>query len=371
MRITSITVFKVDLPIAGGEFHQSGGRVWRCLDSTVVRFATDVGIMGWGESCPFGPNYIPAFAEGVRGGIEVLAPGLIGQDPRGLQRLGLHMDTQLYGTPSAKTAIDNACWDILGKATGLPVFTLLGGRNLDDTPTTGFFEINLGPPAEAAVRELQAGGCDRFEFKASGDPRTDIEMARAIGAHMAPGDTLKIDVNGGWRIDAALRVAEALSDVHVLYEQPCASYEECLAFKTATGRPVSLDECIHGVRELLRAIEDKAIDVLNLKIGRVGGLSKAKLLRDLCVAVGIPMYIQDTSGGEFNAAATAHLAQSTPPGLVLSAWDCAIAVTKQIGQGLERNGPKQMRAPDIPGMGVEPDLDALGKPVAVYGDNRC
>ena len=149
---------------------------------------------------------------------------------------------------------------------------------------------------------------------------------------------------------------------------PLKSYEECLAFKTATGRPVRLDECIHGTRELLRAIEDNAIDVLNLKIGRVEGLTKAKLLRDLCVAVGIPMYIQDTSGGEFNAAAAAHLAQSTPPGLVLSAWDCAIAVTKQIGHGLERNRPKQMRAPEIPGSGVEPDLDALGKPVALYGN---
>jgi len=369
MHITSIAVFKVDLPIAGGEFHQSGERVWRSLDSTVVRITTDTGITGWGESCPFGPNYIPAFAEGVRGGIDVLAPKLIGHDPRGLHTLGLHMDNELYGTPSAKTAIDNACWDILGKATGLAVFTLLGGRTLDDTPTTGFFEINMGAPDEKAVRELQAQGCDRFEFKASGNSRTDIEMARAIGAHMVAGDTLKIDVNGGWRIDAALRVAEALPDVHVLYEQPCASYEECLAFKKATGHPVSLDECVHGVRELLRAIEDKAIDVLNLKIGRVGGLSKARLLRDLCVSVGIPMYIQDTSGGEFNAAATAHLAQSTPPGFVLSAWDCAIAVTRQIGRGLERNGPKQMRAPDTPGMGIEPVHEALGEPVAVYGND--
>ena len=99
MRITRISVYQVDLPVRGGEFWQSSGRVWRNLDTTVVRIDTDEGITGWGETCPFGPNYVPAFAEGARAGMEVLAPHLLGADPRQLSDINLRMDTELYGIP--------------------------------------------------------------------------------------------------------------------------------------------------------------------------------------------------------------------------------------------------------------------------------
>jgi L-alanine-DL-glutamate epimerase-like enolase superfamily enzyme len=170
-------------------------------------------------------------------------------------------------------------------------------------------------------------------------------------------------------MDEALRVSEATRDVHVLFEQPCRTYEECRAFKRSTGRPLALDESIQDVTDLLRARKDGVLDVLNLKTGRVGGLTRARQMRDLCVALGVRMYIQDTSGGEFNAAAIVHLAHSTPHGFLLSMWDCADLVTTQIGSGLLREHPSHVhivRANTQPGFGVEPALDVLGEPVAVY-----
>jgi L-alanine-DL-glutamate epimerase-like enolase superfamily enzyme len=132
---------------------------------------------------------------------------------------------------------------------------------------------------------------------------------------------------------------------------------------------VALDECILDVADLIRAHQDHVIDVLNLKTGRVGGLTRAWKMRDLCVSLGIRLYIQDTSGGEFNAATIVHLAHSTPPGFLLSMWDCAEMVTLQIGRGLVREYPAhvhRVNANTRPGLGVEPLMDVLGEPVAVY-----
>jgi L-alanine-DL-glutamate epimerase-like enolase superfamily enzyme len=369
MRITAISVYQVDLPVKGGGFKSSGGRLQRSLDSTVVRIDTDQGLSGWGESCPFGSNYLPAFAEGARAGIQVLAPHLLGEDPRELGAINARMDGALYGIPYAKTALDVACWDLLGKATGLPVYALLGGKLQQAFPFTGFVTLDPGPETAARIDDYRQRGCDRFEFKGSGDPTTDIDMIRWVGERMHPGDTLKVDANGGWTLDQALRVAESVRDVHVLFEQPCRSYEACRSFRRSTGRPMALDESIEGLPDLLRALQDGVLDVLNLKTGRVGGITKARQMRDLCVSLGIPLYVQDTAGGEFNAAAIVHLAHSTPPGLVLSMWDCAEMVTKQIGQGLLREPPDwvhQVYASDRPGLGVDPLLDALDEPVAVY-----
>jgi L-alanine-DL-glutamate epimerase-like enolase superfamily enzyme len=279
------------------------------------------------------------------------------------------MDAELYGIPYAKAGIDNACWDILGKATGLPVYSLLGGRLLDVFPFTGFVTIDPGPGTVALIDDYHQRGCTRFEFKGSGDPAVDIEMIRFVGEQMRTGDTLKVDANGGWKLDEALRVSEATRDVHVLFEQPCHSYEECRAFKGSTGRPMALDECIHGVTDLLRAYQDRAIDVMNIKTGRVGGLTKARQMRDLCVALGMRFYIQDTSGGEFNAAVIVHLAHSTPAGFLLSMWDCADLSETRTGSGLLRKEPAHVHrvyANTEPGFGVEPLLDVLGEPLAVY-----
>ena len=129
---------------------------------------------------------------------------------------------------------------------------------------------------------------------------------------------------------------------------------------------MSLDECIHDTADLVRAYSDQAIDTLNLKIGRIGGISKSRVIRDLCVSLGIPVKVQDTSGEEFNAAATAHLAHSTPSRYLHSMWDCAGFVERPIGTGLIRKAEERVRANSEPGFGVTPIMEELGDPVAVY-----
>src|ERR1043165_1771968 len=117
MRITRIRAYQVDLPLAEGSYKWSGGKSVTVFDSTIVQVDTDEGVTGFGETCPLGPFYLPAYANGVRAGLAELGPHLLGEDPRQLTRLNRTMDAALKGHPYVKSGIDIACWDILGQPT--------------------------------------------------------------------------------------------------------------------------------------------------------------------------------------------------------------------------------------------------------------
>ncbi|MEI6527751.1 MAG: mandelate racemase, partial [Planctomycetota bacterium] len=132
MKIKEIRVYQVDLPLHEVTYKWSGGKSVDVFDSTVVAVVTDAGMIGWGESCPLGPAYLPSYATGVRAGLAELAPQLIGHDPLQIDKLNRIMDASLKGHPYVKSPVDVACWDLLGQQSGLPVCTLLGGRYGED-----------------------------------------------------------------------------------------------------------------------------------------------------------------------------------------------------------------------------------------------
>jgi L-alanine-DL-glutamate epimerase-like enolase superfamily enzyme len=158
-------------------------------------------------------------------------------------------------------------------------------------------------------------------------------------------------------------VVDAVKDIDVYIEQPCMTYEECRAIRDRTQRPFILDEAIDSLAAVLRGYEDRAMDVINLKISKVGGLTRARQIRDLCVALGIAMTIEDTWGGDIATAAIAHLAHSTPPELLFSATDFNSYVTRSIAEGAPQRKMGRARASDQPGLGISPRFDVLGKPV--------
>jgi L-alanine-DL-glutamate epimerase-like enolase superfamily enzyme len=363
MKITAIRAWQVDLPLREGRYTWSSGHFVEVFDTTVVAVETDAGLTGWGECCPLGSAYLPAFARGVRAGLAELAPGLIGLDPRALGPLNAHMDRVLRGHPYAKAAIDVACWDILGKAAGLPVCTLLGGKAQDEIRL--YRAISQIEPAAMArnVAGYREQGYTRFQLKVGSDADSDIERIRLCAGVMQPGDVLTADANTGWTMHEAARVVNAVRDVDVYIEQPCPTYEECLVTRRRTALPFILDEVIDGEGALRRGLADGAMDVINLKISKVGGLTKAKLMRDLCVAAGVPMIIEDTWGGDIVTATIAHLAQSTPAEFTFAATDFNSYGTVDIAEGAPRRVDGTMCASDAPGLGVEPLLDVLGEPV--------
>jgi len=328
-----------------------------------VAIETDQGIMGYGEVCPLGPAYLPAYAAGARTGIGELAPSLIGLDPIELGAINRYKDQAMRGHPYVKSAIDMACWDILGKVTNQPVVTLLGGRFGDDFALYRAISQDTPEAMAAMVSKYRGEGYTKFQLKVGGEPDTDIARINAVAKKLLPGDVLIADANTGWTQHQALRVADAVRDVDVYIEQPCASYEECLTVREHTNRPFILDEVIDGVEMVIRGYTDRAMDVVNLKISKVGGLTKARQIRDLCVSLGIALTIEDTWGGDITTAAIAHLAHSTPPEFLFSSTDFNSYVTVSIADGGPQRKNGRMAASGNPGLGIAPKVNVLGKPV--------
>src|SRR3954467_7134678 len=365
MKITRIFAHRVELPLREGSYKWSGGKSVSVFDSTIVGVETDGGVVGWDEVCPLGPFYLPAYAEGVRAGLRELGPHLLGCDPRELLKLNQRMDAALKGHPYVKSGIDIACWDILGQETKLPVCVLLGGRFGEAIRL--YRAISQESPEQMAARVAgyRAEGYTRFQLKVGGDPDQDVQRIGQVRAILPPADRLVADANTGWTQHEAMRVVRAVRDVDVYIEQPCLSYEECLSVRRHTDHPFRLAANIDSLEMLLRARADLAMDVVNLKISKLGGLTRARQARDLCVSLGVAMTLEDSWGGDVTTAAIAHLAHSTPPEFLFTATDFNSYVTVSFADGAPRRSNGRLAAPTAPGLGTTPREDVLGRPLVV------
>jgi len=363
MRITEVSVYRVELPLHEGSYNWSGGNRVAVFDTTIVAVKTDAGITGYGEICPLGPAYLPAYANGARTGIAELVPHLMGMDPTQLGLVNRRMEKAMRGHPYVKSALDMACWDILGKASGQSVATLLGGTYGENFGLYRAISQDTPSAMAASVVKYRSQGYTKFQLKVGGQPDTDIERIRTCAQQLEAGNVLVADANTGWTQHEAIRIADAVRDVDVYLEQPCMSYEECLVVRRHTNRPFVLDEVIDDLRMVVRLVNDQAADVVNLKISKVGGLTKAREIRDLCVSMGIAMTIEDTWGGDIVTAAIAALAHSTPPEFLFSSTDFNSYVTVSIAEGAPQRKNGHLAASAQPGLGIHPRMEVLGEPV--------
>lgn len=363
MKIIGIRMYQLDLPLHEGSYKWSGGNSVSVFDSTVVAVDTDAGLTGWGEVCPLGPAYLPAYARGARTGIAELAPQLIGADPLALGVLNERMDAAMRGHPYVKSAIDMACWDLLGKASGLPVATLMGGHVGADFALYRAISQDAPEAMAARIAQYRSEGYTKFQLKVGGDADTDIARIHAAAAKLHAGDVLIADANTGWTQHVAMRVVDAVRNVNVYIEQPCMTYEQCLAVRRHTNRPFVLDEVVDGIDMVVRGNcrpgdgRDQPQDLQGRR------LTKARQIRDLCVSAGIAMTIEDTWGGDIITAAIAHLAHSTPERFLFSATDFNSYVTVACADGAPQRKHGRLAASHEPGLGVRPKMDLLGKPV--------
>ena len=363
MMITRISSYQVDVPIKPATI--SLDRVMSNFDITYVRIETDAGVEGWGDSVPWGANFVAAYARGVRSGLDELAPHLIGRDPRMTGAINELMDFEMTSHPYVKTALDVACWDILARSLDAPLHMLLGGMVTPAPHVVSSIPPDPGEELEAAINAHRKNGLVQLFGKTSGDVGRDIAYLRWMGERMRPGESLKYDGNAGWRVDEAIRVARAMGDIDVYFEQPCATYEECREVRRTTGVPLILDESATDLGVVLRAKEDGVLDGLNVKLAKVGGIHKMRLIRNLCVALHVPMEIQDSSYSELACAVVAHMGHSTPERCIRSVIN-PMGLQKDTVTNPPAVKDGRIYAPDGPGIGAVPMLDVIGEPIAVY-----
>lgn len=291
------------------------------------------------------------------------------------------MDRILKGHPYVKSAIDMACWDILGKVANLPVCELLGGRYChdgisDDNGYPLYRAISQNSAEEMALnvsKYVVEQGYTKIQLKVGGDIDEDIRRIRAVREMLdkiaaerglSSKYLLMCDANTGWLQHEAVRVVNAVSDLDNTYiEQPCLTYRECAVVRDKCRLPFVIDESMDDISMLCRVIADGTADCINLKIGKVGGITRAKAIRDLAVAHGIPMNVEDTWGGDIVTAAISHLAQSTRPDCLLCSTDFNSYGPVQLAVTTARNKGGRLAAPTTPGLGVEVHWDVLGQPV--------
>lgn len=368
MKITRIRVYKTPLPYVDGAYGWGAGNAIEVAMASVVVLDTNAGLQGCGEFTPCGENYMVAHSEGVEALAKLVAPSLLGEDPRQLGRIEQLLDHLVQGHGYAKAPFDAACWDILGKATGQPVWMLLGGKLTDGAP---MYRVAPQRSTEETIAEMnrhRASGYRQFQIKVGGDWQTDIDRIRHTVPLLEPGEKAMADANQGWRVDNAIRVARATRDLDFILEQPCRTYEECQQVRRVAEQPMKLDECVTGIHAAQRIVADRGAEICCLKISNLGGLSKARRVRDYLIDNRIPVVSEDTWGGEITSSVVAHFAASTPEDYLQNTTDLMNYNTRSTGIGGPTTQDGKLYATDTPGLGVTPAFESLGTPVYDTGD---
>ncbi len=362
MHITRVRAFGQLQPFRRGTYAM--GHVGSpAFDSTIVALDTDAGITGYGEIAVISSLYADSFASGARAGIADLAPVLLGVDPTQPRAVLALLDGAMRGQPYVKSALDMAAWDVTARAEERPLCESLGARFGDRVPLYNVVTVSSVAAAVSLAQALVAEGYRRLQVKVGTAPEADAERIRAVRAAVGNDIVLFADANGAFTSGAARRFLRATRDLEYTLEQPCRTYAECASVRRAADRPMVLDESIVSLDDLLRAHRDGAADGITIKLQRVGGLTRAMLVRDVAVELGVDVTVEDAGGASLVTAAVVHAGLGTPERSRVHTCDFHTWVSVDHGVGLPPRSDGAQMPPPGPGLGIDVDLTALGEPL--------
>lgn len=362
--IETVEVFAVRLPLRE-PFVISYG-VFPDVPTVLVRVRTVDGLEGWGEATPdalvTGETY-SATVETVR---RDLAPVLPGRDARDREAILQALDERVAEAPAAKAAFDSALHDLLGRAVGLPVWALLGGRSKPGLTISRV--VSMAEPEEmaaAAVRHVEAGfETVKLKVGDSRNPQLDVDRIAAVRAALGPRIGIKVDVNQGWRTAgvaiAAIRASLASRPDYV--EQPVAQWDlDGLAeVRRQTGAVIMVDEGCHGPRDMLRIAQLRAADLVNIKLMKTGGLVRAMQLNAIAETAGIGAQVGTMVESSVASAAGLHLALALS-NIRTVEMGGPLMLAADIGDAAGWYDRNYISVPDAPGLGIRVDESALAR----------
>ncbi|MGZ8686917.1 MAG: mandelate racemase/muconate lactonizing enzyme family protein [Gaiellaceae bacterium] len=366
MRATRVRAFRQRQPFRRGNYAM--GHVGSpAFESLIVALDTDEGVTGWGEMAVISPAYADSFAAGAEAGVGELAPLLLGVDPTQPRAVLTLLDSAMRGQPYVKSALDMACWDVTARAAGRPLCETLGARHGDTVPLYNVVTISPVDDAVALARELLADGYRRLQVKVGTTPEDDAERLAAVREAVGGDVVLFADANGGFTTGGARRFLRATRELEYVLEQPCRTYPECASVRRHCDRPLVLDESIVTLDDLLLAHRDRVADGITVKLQRVGGITRAVLVRDVAVELGLEVTVEDAGGASLVTAAAVHVGLGTPERLRVHTCDFHTWVTVDHGTGLPPRACGRQAPPPGPGLGIDVSVEALGRPVLDVG----
>ena len=356
MKITKIDIFGIRLPLKQ-PFIIAYDR-YDDMETILTRMETDEGSVGWGEAVPdqhvTGETWESTF-QIVK---QELAPLIIGENPFSIDAIHKKMNEKIYGAPSAKAAIDIALYDLMGKIAGQPLYQLLGGRAHTELETPQVISISSPEEMASEAGALIKQGYRNIKIKVGmGDPSLDIERIKAVRKAILPETRLRVDANQGWDRISALKVINETKDCQVdWYEQPVKAHDlkSMQEIRSAAHAKIMVDEGVHNPYDLLRVIEMRAADLLNIKLMKAGGIYPALALANISEAAGLPCQVGSMVESAIGTMAGAHL-----------------SIARTIIETNEMVGPKMftkdvaevvyhqdvLEIPETPGLGIEVDED--------------
>jgi len=360
MRIVGVEIVPVKIPFEI-KFDIASGPYSRTADYVVVRVFTDENIIGIGEASP-----MPAFSFEDQGSVvnalRDISNAIIGEDPFRLERVVSRLESIAPGSPFARAAVDIALFDILGKKLNVPVYTLLGGLYRDEVSLA--WPIGLKSPEEAAeeARIRVMKGFKAIKVKIGKDPEEDIRRVSAVRESIGEDVSLRVDVNQGYSLGEALKTLRRMEEYNLqLIEQPVPKddIQSLKILSESLSTPIMADESAYSLANVVKLIRAGAVDIVNIKIMKPGGLYRSRQMAAICEAAGIPNIIGSmletgigTAAGVHIAAATRNVALECEFVGPLFLEDDLLVEPLDMGNG-------RVSVLDRPGLGVDLDEDAL------------
>ncbi|MDW0109865.1 mandelate racemase/muconate lactonizing enzyme family protein [Sporosarcina aquimarina] len=361
MKIQSIEWSRVAVPLT--KPFKTALRTVHTAYSIYVKVTTEDGKKGWGEAPPTHVITGDSMASIAHAIEEVLAPKLIGLDICNRAELFTVMHKSIIGNSSAKAALDMAIHDLLGQLAGMPLYQFLGGHK--NTLETNF-TVSVNDPVEMsedAVRYVAEGFTTLKVKVGTGSAELDIERVKAIRDRVGPTVKIRLDANQGWQAKEAVRTIGLMEDAGLgieLVEQPVHADDiEGLRYVTQhTLTPIMADESVFSPKDALRVLQNRAADLINIKLMKSGGIHEALKINSLAESYGVECMTGSMIETKLGITAAAHFAASQP-NVTRCDFDAPLMLNGDPIVGGVQYSQKTITLPQQTGLGVQIDSSWL------------
>lgn len=338
------------------------------IHNVIVKIITDYDVIGWGEASP-SKRVTGETAETVMKTIDKIAPKLVGKCPLRIEQDVEIMDSIVKENPAAKAAIDIALHDILGNTARKPLLRLMGGYR---TEVLTDLTISIKSPKEMAkdAKKATEKGFKAIKVKVGVSQTEDVERVRLIREAVGDNVQIRIDANEGWTPKQAIEALNKMEKFRIQFVEqpvPAENLRGLIEVRKNSPIPVMADESVHSPEDAFRLIQAEAIDLVNIKLMKSGGILKGRKIANVAEAAGIPCMIGCMGESGIGIAAGAHLAAAVK-NIQYADLDSDLfqkeALVKEGGTKVKNS----MRIfPKLHGLGIEVlNEQLLGKPKKIY-----